>query len=408
MDNDSFKNNTIPFNDPDSSINSSINSSSDSGKPHRHKVILDGKILKICIYAAVTALVTFGLGVALYHSGPFWSTAGSIISAVLKPVIAGIVIAYLLMPLTNFFDRKFSHGKEMSAHPSHIRALSVLLTIVILLAVIAVLVLGLAVTVNKSVRSIDLDKIKALGTQFYYQYKSLIDQITEFLNDKGFSINAIAPQAMSVVKRIADFFKVMLFGLIFAVYFLYDGVRIGSYWKGVARTLLSDKVRVGGRTLLADADRAFSGYIRGQVIDAVIVFFLVSVAMLIAKVPFALVIGFMTGFGNLIPYMGPIFGYGSVILTSLVSGNVLEHPAKMITGIVILAIIQFIDGNIINPRLLSNQIKIHPLFVIACIIAGGTLGGFLGMLIAVPVGALIKVQFERFLEKRHAAQVQAK
>lgn len=129
--------------------------------------------------------------------------------------------------------------------------------------------------------------------------------------------------------------------------------------------------------------------------------------MLIAKVPFALIIGFMTGFGNLIPYMGPILGYGSVILTSVVSGNVIEHPVKMITGIVILAIIQFIDGNIINPRLLSNQIKIHPLFVIACIIAGGTLGGVLGMLIAVPVGALIKVQFERFLERRQVANAEA-
>lgn len=244
-----------------------------SEKPFRHKMHLDGKILKICIYAAVTALLTFGIGVALYHSGPFWSTAGSIISAVLKPIVAGIVIAYLLMPVTNFFDRKFSHGKEMSAHPSHIRAVSVLLTIVILLGVIAVLVLVLAVTVNKSVRSIDLDKIKALGTQLYTQYKSLIDQVTSYLNGKGFSIDTFAPQAMAMVKRVADFFKVMLFGLIFSVYFLYDGVRIGSYWKDVARTLLSDKVRKAGSTLLSDADRAFSGYIRGQVIDAVIVFF---------------------------------------------------------------------------------------------------------------------------------------
>ena len=68
---------------------------------------------------------------------------------------------------------------------------------------------------------------------------------------------------------------------------------------------------------------------------------------------------------------------------------------------------KFIDGNIINPRLLSNQVRVHPLFVIACIIAGGALGGLLGMLLAVPVGAFIKKQFERFLmarERKKASQ----
>ncbi len=371
---------------------------------------LDHRILKICIYASLTALITFGIAVGIYHSGPFWTTAGKIISAVIRPVVAGIMIAYLLMPLANFFDRKLSGGREASAHPSKARGLAVLISIGILIAAVTVLILIIVITVNKTVRNINLDQFRALGQQLQDQYSDLIGDITDYLKKHGISIEALGPMAMKLIERIVDFAKVMLFGLIFSVYFLYDGVRIGTYWKGVARTMLSEKVITGGRTLLQDADRAFSGYIRGQLIDAAIIGTMVSVAMLIFRVPYALIIGLMVGFGNLIPYMGPIFGYGTVILTSLVSTNVLEHPGKLITGIVIIAILQFIDGNIINPRLLSNQIKIHPLFVIVCILAGGALGGFLGMLLAVPVGALIKTEFEKYLKRKREkkeAQIEA-
>ncbi len=372
-----------------------------------HDKHLDRRILKICIYAAVTALITFGIGLAIYNSGPFWSKASSIVGAVMRPVITGIVIAYLMMPLTNAIDRRLTRGRESSPHSSRTRGLSVLLTMAILIGIIAALAFILVITVNKTVRNINLDQFRALGEQLQAQYSELIDGINSLLAQKGITLDSLAPRAMGFVKKGLGIGKVLFFGLIFSIYFLYDGVHIGAYWKNAARAILPDKARSVGRQLLMDADEAFSGYIRGQLIDAVIVGILVSVAMLIARMPFAFIIGLMTGFGNLIPYMGPLFGYGTVVLTSLVGGNVFEHPGKLITGIVILAIIQFIDGNIINPRLLSNQVRVHPLFVIACIIAGGALGGLLGMLLAVPVGAFIKKQFERFLmarERKKASQ----
>ena len=372
-----------------------------------HDKHLDRRILKICIYAAVTALITFGIGLAIYNSGPFWSKASSIVGAVMRPVITGIVIAYLMMPLTNAIDRRLTRGRESSPHSSRTRGLSVLLTMAILIGIIAALAFILVITVNKTVRNINLDQFRALGEQLQAQYSELIDGINSLLAQKGITLDSLAPRAMGFVKKGLGIGKVLFFGLIFSIYFLYDGVHIGAYWKNAARAILPDKARSVGRQLLMDADEAFSGYIRGQLIDAVIVGILVSVAMLIARMPFAFIIGLMTGFGNLIPYMGPLFGYGTVVLTSLVGGNVFEHPGKLITGIVILAIIQFIDGNIINPRLLSNQVRDHPLFVIACIIAGGALGGLLGMLLAVPVGAFIKKQFERFLmarERKKASQ----
>lgn len=367
---------------------------------------LDSQLLKICVYAAVTAIITFGIGIALYHSGPFWGKAVAILTAVMKPIIAGVVIAYILMPLTNAIDRRLSHGREGGALASRMRGLSVFLTLLIFLGILAAVLLLLFGTVNRTFQNLNLEQIKAFLGQIEKEYSDLAEQVTALLEENGFTFEALGNRALSLVQRVTGAMKVFFFGLIFSIYFLYDGAHIASYWRKAADRLFSDRVRHAWGVLMSDADLCFSGYIRGQVIDAALVGVLVSVSLLIAQVPFAIVIGMMTAFGNLIPYMGPIFGYGTVILTAFINGNVLEHPGKLITGVIIIAIIQFVDGNIINPRLLSNQIEVHPLFVIACIIAGGALGGIFGMLLAVPVGALIKTEFERFLESRNRVIVE--
>jgi predicted PurR-regulated permease PerM len=71
----------------------------------------------------------------------------------------------------------------------------------------------------------------------------------------------------------------------------------------------------------------------------------------------------------------------------------------MIIGLLIIAVIMFVDGNIINPRLLSENVDVHPLLVVAALLGGGVLGGIAGMLIAVPTAALLKLQFDRYLKR---------
>lgn len=130
--------------------------------------------------------------------------------------------------------------------------------------------------------------------------------------------------------------------------------------------------------------------------DALLVGVMVSIAMLIARIPYALVIGILTGIGNLVPYVGPVVGFGSLIIVSLAEGSI----SKLIIGAVILAAVMFIDGNVINPKMLSSNVEVHPVLVIVALIAGGNIGGVVGMLVAVPVAALLKLQFEKYVEKR--------
>ena len=131
---------------------------------------------------------------------------------------------------------------------------------------------------------------------------------------------------------------------------------------------------------------------------------LISTTLSIVGVRFAVIVGIIAGMGNLIPYCGPFIAYGASIIICLANGEF----TKMIIAIVALIVIQAIDGNIIGPKLLSHSIKVHPLLVIICLIIGNSVGGLLGMLLAVPVGALIKVIFMRFIENRLAAREAAK
>lgn len=368
---------------------------------------IDQKYFKIAMYCLVTVFAGLIILLLAYESSGFWQRVGKILAAIAQPLTYGLVLTYLLLPVTNFFDRKFSKGSSKGAVATASRSMAVALTIALVLLVLLLAVGAIVVTFSKQLSHFSLASIDSLYDQLKAQYSSFISEIMSYLQKQGWSTSGIMAYMQKGVGRVTSFLSDFFFGMIFAIYFLYDGQRIAAYWKRSLGTLLNKRVIRVIRVFLADADQAFSGYIRGQIIDAFIVGLLVSLAMLIAKVPYGLLIGMVTGIGNLIPYFGPILGYGMVILACTLSQNM----EALIVGMIILLIIQAIDGNVLNPKLLSSAIHIHPLYVIACVIAGGAMGGFVGMLIAVPMGALLKTEFERLIayrQKQLAESGQAK
>ena len=161
---------------------------------------------------------------------------------------------------------------------------------------------------------------------------------------------------------------------------------------------MGEKRVLAFRGFLKDADRAFSGYIRGQMIDGIIMAILVSFSLSLIGVRYAVAIGILTGIGNLIPYVGPFVAYGTTILVCTLYGDF----SKLLPAILALFAIQTVDGNVINPRLLSNSIDIHPLLVIISLIIGGAVGGVLGIFLAAPIASLIKLQVDRMIERGEA------
>ena len=358
----------------------------------RLKESIDPKYFKVCLYAGVTVILVAVALAVIYFSGEFWSKLWGIFKAVLSPIVIGGIISYLISPVVKLIRDKLFRGKDAG----WVKPASVALAFILIILIISLIVFAIVATVNKSIVNIDLDNIKAFIQSIQEDFSDIIESIEQKISEAGLPVDRIGSFISGLVSGVSSGFTGLLFGIIFSVYFLLDGENISRYWKRAFRLIAGEKAETALKSFAKDADTAFSGYIRGQFLDAIILGTVSSIALTIAGIPSGLVVGLLMGVGNLIPYVGPIVGYLSLIVVCLLQGNI----SKLVIGLVILLVLMFLDGNVLNPRLLANSVKVHPLLVVAALIGGGALGGILGMLVAVPVGALIKLQFDRYLAKK--------
>ena len=138
----------------------------------------------------------------------------------------------------------------------------------------------------------------------------------------------------------------------------------------------------------------FFKFISGQLIDAVVVGILVTVAMSIIGVKYSILLGFMIGLFNIIPYFGAIVAVGLSILITVITGGL----SKAFWMALIVIILQQIDANIINPKIIGGSLSISPLLVIFSVTVGGAYFGVLGMFLAVPIFTVIKLLIEEYIE----------
>ena len=333
---------------------------------------------------------------------------------VMKPILLAFVFAYLTDPIVNFFEYHFKKWRIFKKNQGSCRTYAVVTTLIIILLAVTALISMLVYSVTDQVRFANFDDIVVIVTDFINTVNEFVNQISgklESLNIQSSELNSYIKEAttfllnglkgfgnslLGSVTNISGYLTTFIFALIIGIYFLIDGVMIKNYISKVSRALLSTKFNKYARQFISDADTVFSGYLKGQLTDVLVMMVLISAALSIIGVKFGIVIGVLAGLCNLIPYFGPFVAYAGTILVCLINADY----KRMIIGVIALFIIQTLDGNVIGPKLLSNSIQIHPLLVIIFLIFGSAVGGFLGMILAVPVGALIKVLFVRFIDFR--------
>lgn len=383
-------------------------------KPEKPKLGLkwNKKYAEISLYVIGTCVVLYILYGILSHAGAFFGAVGdslSWIGSILKPVIIGFIFAYLLYPLCEGVEDRLKKREFFREKPRGTHYAGVAFTVGGIILGLILLAGLLVITITQQFSSIHNGGISQIINGFTSGLRQMYQGILNWLKD----MNVQSAQAEQIVKQIRRALTkrfgasggsltstlssiksvgaTVLFSILFTVYFMLDWPGLRKYWKRVAETLFGERTTPHLHHIWNDISTVFSGYIRGQMADAIFMMIAVSVMFTIARIPYGIVIGVLTGIGNLVPYLGPIVGYGLTLVSGLSSGNV----KVVIIGFIILLVIQGIDGAVVNPRLLSKNVQIHPMLVLIGVIAGNKAGGFLGMLVAVPITALLKLWFER-------------
>ena len=378
---------------------------------------LDKKYIKVSAYVIFTIVISY-LAVSFFAKfdtvkSVVGGAANWIISLVL-PMIIGAVIAYLFLPVTGFIEKRLRKIKKLREMKKGTHYLSAVLTLAVIaiafILIIASLTLGLTRQLS-SLKDLNLmDVVNGAKSQminFQEDLKNLIIKLglpestynsLEETVENAFNSTDHSTAVSSVLGFVDSFTSIIItiaFSVLFFVYFLIDMPMISKYWAHAFQALLPDKIYRGLKSLINDIREVFSNYIRGEMTDGLVIGIIMSVALSLAGVKYSVLIGVVTGIGNLIPYMGPILGYIMTILSGILSGDF----KAMAIGLVICAIVQVLDGAIINPRLLSNSVEVHAIITTLALIAGSKIGGLFGMVCAIPSAALLKIWFERLVTK---------
>ena len=390
------------------------------------KIHFDKKLLKYSIYVTLTAIAIFLALTIMSNIGTIFTTIFSIIGnclSLIKPLLIAIIIAYLLFPLTrrieNFLRTNTIYKVKKQGNRRMIAIISsYLLIIAIVLAIIWGIYFMIGGQLSKSTtltniindissylnsNSFTTSSIKStlenLNISFIDKLEPYIIQIVDtvqkyIINNLGLMTSNI----MSIGSSIATFF----ISIIISIYILKDSEYFIGLWKKLYSLIFKDTV-AGKKCseIFSIINDVFSKFIRGQLLEGFCVGALSAIALSIARIDYAVVIGIIAGICNMIPYVGPIVGTILAAVMGLLSGS----PIKVLYAIIAMLVVQQIDNNFLAPKIVGQSVGLHAVFTMMAILIGGNIGGLIGMLIAVPIAASIRVIFNKWYDNYTSSRI---
>ena len=355
-------------------------------------------------------LYWFLLGVAIIIVYKTFDNFGNVMGAIgkflgiLSPFFAGIFIAYLLyMPCKNI-EKAYLKSKNKWVK-KRARSLSVTtvylivtLLIIILFNVILPVVIESVIDLFESVPSyfeIVLNKYNSLPEDSVFKGEMVQDTIKNLqsVNIKQyFEFDKVINYVKGAISAVTGIFEIFV-AIIVSIYILIERTQILGFLNKFAIAIFKDKTYKNIDKYFNNSNEIFFKFVASQFLDAIVVGILVTIAMSIMKVKFAPLLGFFIGLFNMIPYIGAIIAVTISAIITLITGGVYQT----IWMLLIVIILQQIDANIINPKIVGQSLKISPLLVIFAVTVGGAYFGILGMFLAVPVIAVLKIFVEDYV-----------
>lgn len=351
---------------------------------------LTRKLLQIGLYMAIILIIYFGI-VLGKEAGLFELIVN--VLGIISPLFIGIVIAWLFNPLVNKLKNRGIN-----------RTLSAVLVYVVILGVITLALFALVPTLYTQVQDFAkvipnvFDKFQnyidgifqKLDTIQNFDAWAIRDGLFEQIEGVVTGIASSLPNMLiSIISSFASGMGSIIVGLIIGFFLLVSFESTDSFID-----FLPKKIQTSTRELLHKIDDALRSFVTGSILDCTFIFIISSIGLYFAGLKAPLLFGLFCGITNIIPYAGPYIGGIPAVLVGFSQG--------ITTGIltlIVLCVIQFLEGNFLQPVILSKTTKLHPVTIILGLLIFGNLWGILGMIISTPLLAASKAIILFFDEK---------
>lgn len=358
--------------------------------------------LGVSLYITLFLLSSILLIICAFRIEGVLRFIGYVVDA-LMPVIIGFIIAYLLMPAERFFENKVFAGLREKTSRSYVRALSTVLSFVIMftaLSLIALLLIPqlfsnyteLALRGEEYIKGAEQFADKIIGSSSLFGESSSLSEVlgadldvflAEFLVDSFLFADRLVSSIIGIAGGLIDFTVTAVFSLICAFGIMLYSDRISCFISRVSAVVMSERQIVRVRMAIHSLDRAFGGFFSGRIFESLIIGAIALVVFYLTKMPYPPLLAVILAVFNLIPYFGSIFAgvVGGVIV-------LVANPSMLIWFLVIDLLMEQIDGNILAPRVLGDTVGMHPLCIIVSITVMGNLFGVVGLIIGVPLASV--------------------
>lgn len=371
---------------------------------------MDKKNLKeFTVKVSIIAVIFFILYLAAISVDKIWLFITNFVD-ILAPFMIGAIIAYLIYPLVNKMEKLFMKKARLNSDIAS--KIAITLSEIIMLVVVTACA---CVILPQTISSIEiiLDslpkstvEVQLLVDKVLSSSKLLDDLLGKHLEDISVVINnifnnTIVPNMANLLDMLASgvmgsitIALNLIVGLVSSIFFLYHRKSIAKQLTRILKALLGDKLTESIIIEAKLADKTFGGFVVGKIIDSLIIGIIAVITLLIMKIPYATLIGFIIGITNVIPIAGPFIGAvpGAIILLAL-------EPSKVMIFLIFVLILQQIDGNIIGPKCIGSSTGLNAAWVLVSIMIFGGLWGLVGMVIGVPLMSMILNYVNKFTDK---------
>lgn len=377
--------------------------------------------LMFMIFIVGALLIIFNQIVGNYES---FSEGVGTIKTIISPFIYGFVMAYLLSPIYNATVRGLykllgKYFKNKQRLFSFCKLVASVVAVVCLIGAVAGLIALIVPQVIESLTGIlkslpqrltqlsalfnditskmDNKRLAMKMSEIYAQVQTNLIELaqTKLLPGMGTLVGQVSTQVILTLKTMMN----VMIGVMACVYMLNSKERFQGQFKKVILATLPKEKAEAVFDFAKFTNRTFGGFINGKIIDSIIIGIICFILMKIFGFPYPILISAIIGITNIIPFFGPFIGaIPAAIIILLVS------PIHALYFLILIFILQQVDGNIIGPAILGNTTGIASFWVLFSIVIGGGLFGFIGMVLGVPVFAIIYYYFSRSINKRLEAK----